>query len=180
MKEQTFSLKQFEKDPSGMAVSGRIARRNNTLVVRYELIGNLRDIDIPVRKQRPARVKGLWENTCFEVFFAVQGEKRYWEVNLSPSGDWNVFRFEHYEEKRRIDNLREETLVISLPSRTQERTGSLSLDCEFDLNNLGREDQLLEVGVSAIISSIHRAYWALAHCDSKPNFHRRDSFILRL
>jgi len=179
-----FSLKQFEKDSSGATISGRIARRNNILLVSYELIGNLQNIDIPGRKQNPSRMKGLWENTCFELFAAVSDWEQYWELNVSPSGDWNVFRFEHYEEERRIDNLREETLVTSLPSRTQARTqkqpASLSLDCEFNLTNLVRENQLLEIGISAVIKMPERTYWALTHCDSRPNFHRRDSFILRL
>ncbi len=164
-----------------MAIKGRLARRNNTLVVRYELIGNLQDIAIPGRKPNPSRVKGLWESTCFELFFAVRGLDQYWEINLSPSGDWNVFRFEHYEEERSIHNLREEPLISSLSSRTDKQPGSLSLDCEFNLDKLIREDHLLELGISAVIKSrIRKSYWALAHRDSKPNFHRRDSFLLKL
>ena len=181
MKKQTFSLKPFEKDISDIEINGRVARHINTLIVHYELIGNLLKIEIPERKQIPSRVKGLWENTCFELFFAVKDCDQYWEINLSPSGDWNVFRFEHYEEQRSIDNLREETSIASLPSMTQEKSGSLLLDCEFNLDGIIREDQLLEIGISAVIKFRNgKSYWALAHCDPKPNFHKRDSFNLNL
>jgi hypothetical protein len=55
------------------------------------------------------------------------------------------------------------------------------LDFEFNLDSIIREDQLLETGVSAVIKFHNRkTYWALAHRDSKPNFHKRDSFNLEL
>lgn len=178
MKEQAFSLKPFEKGPPGIAVTGRVARDKNILTVHYELAGNLQDIDIPARSHKPSRVKGLWENTCFELFAAARGSSQYWEVNFSPSGDWNVFRFDHYEEVRRISDLREESLVASLPSETREQSGSLSLEFKFSLDRLVGEDQGLEIGVSAVIKSNKRSFWALAHCGPRPDFHRRDSFIL--
>lgn len=138
----------------------------------------MQDIDIPERNHNPSRVKGLWENTCFELFVAASGSGQYWEINVSPSGDWNVFRFDRYEEARRISDLREETLVASLPSTTREQSGSLSLEFEFNLDGLVGEDQSLEIGISAVVKSNKRSYWALAHCGARPDFHRRDSFIL--
>lgn len=178
MKEQKFSLIPFAGDSPDIEIKGLVIRGNNILTARYELTGNLQDIDIPARSDKPSRVKGLWENTCFELFVAARGSGRYWEINVSPSGNWNVFRFEHYEEVRRISDLREEPLVASLPSTAREQPGSLSLEFEFNLDGLIREDQDLEIGVSAVVNSGGRSFWALAHCGPRPDFHRRDSFIL--
>jgi hypothetical protein len=181
MKRQNFSLKPFKKDPSlSIEINGSIARHNNTLLVYYELAGNLQTIYIPERKQAPSRVKGLWENTCFELFVAAKDSDRYWEINISPSGDWNVFRFDHYEGDRCIDNLEEEGLVASFASATQKNSGLLSVDFEFDLDGIIRENKSLDIGISAVVKSVQKSYWALAHCDSVPNFHRRDSFKLKL
>jgi len=180
MEEQAFSLKKFGNGSSGIAVAGRAGRRDNTLAVRYELTGNLQDIDIPRRKQKPSRLKGLWENTCFELFVAARGCDPYWEINISPLGDWNVFRFDRYGEKRNIADLREETAVAALVSRTGRKPGSLSLMFELNLDGLISEDQRLEVGISAVIKSEEKSYWALIHCGAKPDFHRRDGFILAL
>ena len=44
----------------------------------------------------PQRRDGLWQHTCFEAFFGVLGSDDYWEFNLAPSGDWNVYRFAGY------------------------------------------------------------------------------------
>lgn len=181
--KQTFSLRPFEKDGSlsGIECRGYVARRNDTLFVHYEITGSSPGIDIPEREQEPSRKKGLWENTCLELFVAVKDSDRYWEFNLSPSGDWNVFRFEHYRNERHADKLREEPLVTSLPFRTQRRSGSFLLDMEFDLGTLVREDQFLEIGIAAIIKcNKDRTYRALTHCGPMPDFHRRDSFIIEL
>ncbi len=181
--KQAFSLKPFEKDTSlsGIEVKGHIARRMNALFVHYEIIGSLLIIDIPGQKQKPSRKKDLWENTCLELFVAVKDCDQYWEFNLSPSGDWNVFRFDHYRNEGYVDSLREEPSVTSLPMKTQKRSESFSLDLEFHLDKIVRKDQSLEIGVSAIIEfSQSKSYWALTHCDSVPDFHRRDSFIIKL
>lgn len=182
-KEQVFYLKPFEKDRSTPVIElkGFIARRVGTLFVRYEIIGNLPEIDIPGREQGPSREKDLWETTCLELFIAAKDRDRYWEFNFSPSGNWNIFRFEHYRNERCADKLREEPLFASLPVNTQKRQGSFLLDVEFDPGKIIGKDQLLNIGISAVIrSGDSKSYWALAHCGTVPDFHRRDSFIIEL
>lgn len=180
---QAFSLRPFEKDGSlsGIECRGYLARRTDSLFVHYEMIASSPGIDIPERTREPSRKQGLWENTCLELFVAVKDRDQYWEFNLSPSGDWNVFRFEHYRNERHAEKLREEPLVVSLPFRTERRSGSFLLDMEFDLDKLIGKDQFLEIGIAAIIKfNKDKTYWALTHCGPMPDFHRRDSFIIRL
>lgn len=172
-------MKPFQPVPYDLEIRGHVARRAKQLEVRYEITGDIHMIDIPGRKREVSRVKGLWEKTCLELFLAAGGCDRYWEVNLSPSGDWNVFRFDRYEEERHVDKLVEEVLFDSLPIETQKESGSFSLDFEFDLGRIIREDQSIEVGVSAVTAP-PKTYWALAHCGSRPNFHSRDSFTIKL
>ncbi len=179
MRKRYFSLKPFQPAPYALEIGGRVARRANRLDVRYEITGDLHMIDIPGRKREASRVKGLWEKTCLELFLAAGDCDRYWEVNLSPTGDWNVFRFDHYEEERRADKLVEEALFDSFPFRIQKEHGSFSLDFEFALDRIVREDQSIEVGISAVIAP-PKTYWALAHRGSRPNFHSRDSFTIKL
>ena len=181
--KQIFSLRPFEKDGSlsGIECKGYLARRIDTLFVHYEIIGSSLRIDIPERKQEPSRKRGLWENTCLELFVAARDCDQYWEFNLSPSEDWNVFRFEHYRNERYVDKLREEPSVTSLPFRTQRQSESFLLDMEFNLDKLIRKDQFLEIGIGAIMKfNKNKTYWALTHCGPIPDFHRRDSFIIKL
>lgn len=182
-RKQAFSLRPFEVDGSlsGIECRGHLARRIDTLSVHYEIIGDSLGIDIPGRKREPSRRIGLWEKTCLELFVAVKDRDQYWEFNLSPSGDWNVFHFEHYRNERHADKLREEPLVASLPFRTQRRSGSFVFDMEFDLDRLVRKDQFLEIGIAAIIQfDKDKTHWALTHYGPRPDFHRRDSFVIEM
>ena len=100
MKRQDFSLKPVPGDgplPS-LTITGNIIRRSQYLAIRYELRGDLTELMIPAAAERPARRHGLWKATCFEFFLGVKGEARYWEFNLSPGGDWNVYGFAGYRQ----------------------------------------------------------------------------------
>src|SRR4051812_47799940 len=45
------------------------------------------------------RADELWKTTCFEAFWAVPGQRGYWEVNFSPSKRaWNVYFFDDYRD----------------------------------------------------------------------------------
>src|SRR6478672_473648 len=61
-----------------------------SLSFKYRLSGNLRQILLPKVEKAPGqspdqRKDDLWKHTCFEAFLGIGGEKRYWELNASPS-----------------------------------------------------------------------------------------------
>ena len=146
-------------------------------MVRYELQGELSRISIPPAAQTPARRNGLWEETCFELFLAPKHSDRYWEFNLSPSGLWNVYRFDSYRR-----GMQEEQTVTALPLLAETRGGSLVLSFETDLSTLIGKDEKAEAGIAAVVRLADGGltYWALVHPGQKPDFHRRDSFLLEL
>lgn len=172
-----FVLQPFSKiDAPELSLSGRLWRHDECLYLTLRLSGRLDDLSIPEPSPRPGRRSGLWEDTCFELFLAPVGSIRYWEVNASPSGDWNVFAFEDYRL-----GMREERAVGSLPFTVEHRGNELIVALSVHLPPLlaGMD---LQAGVSAII---HRpgwglSYWALCHRGPKPDFHRRDGFELSL
>ena len=43
----------------------------------------------------PSRSDFLWEQTCFECFFDT-GDKAYFELNATPNGHYNLYRFDDY------------------------------------------------------------------------------------
>ena len=51
---------------------------------------------LPPTAPEPRRLDDLWRHTCFEAFVAVAEQEPYLELNLSPSGDWNVYGLEGY------------------------------------------------------------------------------------
>ncbi len=179
MNEQSFSLQPFptNKPFSSLEITGRIARRSNTLVIRYTLLDYLADAVIPPAAAVPARRNELWKETCFEFFLSVGDSPRYWEFNLSPAGHWNVYRFEDYRQ-----GMREEAAFASLPFAVQRAPGIVSLALEADLAGIAAKGDTLKVGISTVIE--HRdselSYWALTHPDRKPDFHRRGGFTIGL
>ena len=179
MKARTFTLLPFpETGPLPfLAISGTIARQADTLIIRYRLSGPLTGIEIPAPGHRPTRRIGLWEKTCIEFFMAAKGSPRYWEFNLSPSGDWNVFRFEAYRQ-----GLNEEQAFAVLPFLVRKQSDSLWLDLECDLGRIIPSDQTLEVAAGTVVKTIAggKSYWALTHPGEAPDFHRRDGFIVTL
>jgi hypothetical protein len=179
MNRHNFSLEPFPGAgplPS-LKLTGSIARRGDILAIRYDLRGDLAELAIPGPARRPARRRGLWEETCFEFFLGVKGYQQYWEFNLSPSGHWNVYGFAGYRQ-----GMAEETAFTSLPVGIQRRRDSLLVTLDAALDGIVAADQPLAVGIAAVIQLAGGGltYWALSHSGPQPDFHRRDSFSITL
>lgn len=174
-----FFLQPFSKELqlSNIMVTGTISRTAGVIGVTYTLHGPLSDIVIPSSSVMPARQKELWEETCFEFFLAPADSDQYWEFNLSPSGNWNVYHFESFRE-----GMKEETGFSSLPFRIDNQSDCFTLTLELDVTPISREDQRIKAGISAVIlfNDGNRTFWSLVHPGTQPDFHNRGSFIIDL
>jgi len=174
-----FFLKPFpgEGNPAGVTIGGTIARRADTLSVRCEVRGDLSKLSIPAAAETPRRRDRLWEETCFELFLGAADSDAYWEINLSPSGDWNVYRFTRYRE-----GMREETDITSLPFAVRRDPEALLLTAEIGIGKIVPAGKVLAATVAVVIrtSDGGRSHWAPIHPASRPDFHRRDGFSLTL
>ena len=179
MTGRAFSLIPFP-DPNipDITIQGKILRQNNLITIHYALRGSLENIFLPSPSVNPTRKEELWKTTCFEFFVAAKDSPEYWEFNLSPSGDWNVYRMDAY---RRI-GFREETLIQRLQFETQKDKNGFLLTADVELNSMIRVEQILEVGITAVIQTRERSesYWALVHPAPEADFHLRESFILAM
>lgn len=176
MKRSNFALIPFSANTApNINITGNISRHHNQLNLKY-LVSNSAATVIPISKANPTRQYDLWEHTCFEFFLGLKDTDKYWEFNLSPSGDWNVFRFLKYRH-----NIAEETVFNSLPFNLQQ-INTLKLDLEVNLNQIIDPKQDLEIGITAIIENqdAQLSYWALNHPASQADFHNRASFAIDL
>jgi len=163
---------------AGLELTGQIRRRGETLELVLRLVGDLASVVLAAPSSRPERRDDLWRSTCFELFIAAAGEPVYREVNLSPSGDWNVYRFSGY--RRGMEN---EPSLQALPFGFKPLPGSIELLLAWPLpDDLRATDPFLEVGVCAVIEQRHGqlSYWAATHPGDEADFHRRDGLLLRL
>jgi hypothetical protein len=179
MHPRRFLLNPFpgERYPAGVTIGGSIARRADTLSVRFEVRGNLPKVSIPAAAEAPRRRDRLWEGTCFELFLGTADSGRYREFNLSPAGHWNVYRFTRYRE-----GMREERAFTALPFAVRIGPDSLDLSMALDAGTIIPAGETIEAGVAAVIETIDggKSHWAPVHPASRPDFHRRDGFVLIL
>jgi hypothetical protein len=159
-------------------ISGQIERHEQIFSIEYRLQGDLDAVIIAPAAIEPIRKSELWLATCFEFFIGIPGHPSYWEFNLSPSGDWNVFHLDDYRQ-----GLRDEAAFISLPVTIDRGVDSLGLRLEFNLDRIiSIDNNNLEVAVTTVIKSTQNeiSYWALIHTGQDADFHRRDSFLINI
>jgi hypothetical protein len=179
MIEQAFSLIPFAMPQVPVILlAGKLSFHNKILTLYYLLTGNVGEVLLPSKSLTPSRKDELWKATCLEFFLAVKDQPGYWEFNMSPSGDWNVYRMDAY---RRI-GFQEETAISQLPFEINNESDEYSLEVSVDLSAIIRPEQDLQMAVTAIIQTKdgRETYWALAHPAPYADFHLRESFILSL
>ncbi len=158
-------------------ITGNITRNENKLNLNYALNDNIAEVDISSPSDTPTRKNELWQDTCFEFFIGIKDTPGYWEFNLSPSGDWNVYRFTGYRQ-----GMVEETAFTEMPFRVERRGDNLALSLDLDLAKIILPEAAIEVAITTVIKDKNSevSYWALTHKGAAANFHLRDSFVVEL
>ena len=172
-----FALQCFSPPPPGLEVLGSVERCGDELSLRYRLNDPEGLVLLPPATAAPQRCDGLWEHTCLEVFLAEPGAASYWEVNLAPSGDWNIYRLSGYRQ-----GLAAESAISELPFAVDRGPEGLDLAVSLDLAALPLAGRLLELGITAVLELRDGPilYWALRHPGAEADFHRREGFGLRV
>jgi hypothetical protein len=170
-----------ETAQTGAAVRAHAERGGSLLRLRYHLPLAAGDAwRVPRSTSAPMRRDRLWEHTCLEAFVSTDTAAAYWEVNVAPSGHWNVYRFDGPRRGMRPETRVEPPVV--------ERSGDgetepLTLTATFDLGPIPElATAPLQVGLAAVTEAPDGtlAYWALRHRGPRPDFHDRDAFLVRL
>ncbi|HSG42568.1 MAG TPA: hypothetical protein VLA72_05385, partial [Anaerolineales bacterium] len=87
-----FKLVSFSPiEAPALAVVGNIERKNDQLSLLFNVTGEIESINLPALTTSPTCKDNLWKATCFEFFVAIKDQSQYWEFNISPSGNWNVY-----------------------------------------------------------------------------------------
>jgi len=170
-----FALRSFTPPPASLSLAGSVRRDGDRLSLHYRLEDPEGLVLVPPATATPRRCDELWTTTCFEFFLAKPGAEPYWEVNLSPSGDWNVYRLSAYRQ-----GLAPEPSIRALPFAVERAGGGLDLMVTLDLGALPLAGRPLELAVTAVVElrDGEILYWALTHRGAEADFHRRDGFLL--
>ena len=167
--------------PSGLRIYALLKREGSLIQIEYRIGGErASEVVFPAPSDKPARPirkDELWKTTCFEAFFAEAVHPWYWEANLSPSLDWQLYHFRTYREggkpESRIQAVRGE--------RLPENSAGFGFLMTLDSSGLFSSKASIDVGITAVIETQDgkQSFWALAHAGSKPDFHLRKSFVLQ-
>ena len=117
----------------------------------------------------------LWEHTCFEAFLALPGQQAYWELNVSPSGDWNLFRFSGYRQGGEP-----EPNAVAPSVSLQRMPRGLRCTIELDPSGFWPPSRVPEVALTTVVEQRDGSlsYWALSHSGEQADFHDRRSFLI--
>jgi hypothetical protein len=176
-----FSLQRFARSPDPvsprLAITGTALRQGGVLSLHYRVAGDIGGLDVPGPRQPGRRRHELWRHSCFECFIGQKTAAEYWEVNLAPNGDWNVYHFDGYRT-----GMVEETALWRFPCAFHAGRKEVRVGMEIDLSPIIREEQTLELGICAVLEHRHGevSYWALRHRGTGADFHHRSGFELTL
>lgn len=166
----------------GTTVACRILSngKDDTLDLTYEIGGNTDTLVLPAVKDVPELRDRLYESTCLEFFFQARshGQKGYFELNLSPSGDYACYDFVDY---RRRDSSYAAGPKMPWPRPPKLLAHSLTQSLATWTFRLAISPSTLVRAAPAVILQriVARStgpgeieYWALRHGLDKPDFHR--------
>ena len=174
-----FELVPFSSDElPNITITGSAERMGSKLSIQYKVDGDVKQIIYPAASNPPTREDDLWKATCFEFFLAVTDQPYYWEFNMSPSGNWNVYKMDAYRQV----NMREEPVFTKLPFEFKSNKINSTLNISVKLDSIIQTSQNLEIGIATIIQTKdgNETYWALSHPEPQADFHLRKSFVLYL
>ncbi|MDJ0746449.1 MAG: DOMON-like domain-containing protein [Xenococcaceae cyanobacterium MO_167.B27] len=179
MSDRDFQLKPLTSSEfvPDINIVGKVSRQNNNLIMSYLLQGDLSIIAIPSLVINPERLDELWQETCFEFFLKIINTSNYWEFNLAPSGNWNVYHFDDYRQ-----GMKKETAFKNLPFSIEHNNNSLKLHLALNLEPIINTEQDLVIGISSVIKtqSGNISYWSLIHPQPEADFHSQENFLIKL
>jgi hypothetical protein len=135
-------------------------------LLRYRLEGDIDALAIP--SPAAGAADGLWQHTCLEAFVQDGDGPGYIEFNLSPSGQWAVYRFSGERQWAPGD-----TPPPAVPSITTE-CSARSLVLQAWLPHALLPERPTAIGLTAVIETLDGqvSHWALHHPRAdRPDFH---------
>lgn len=168
----------FDEGLTGLRLYARLKRDGSLIQIEYRISGErANEVVLPESAGQPGRKDELWKKTCFEAFFAEGVHPWYWEVNLSPSLDWQVYHFRAYREGGKTEGRVQVVRGERLPDNGAGHGYMMTLDTVA----LFSSKATIDVGITAVLETRDgkQSFWALAHAGGKPDFHLRKSFVLQ-
>ena len=159
-------------------VQAKVTRiSQDSLTLEFALSAPAAELIWPAARSGGERLNELWQSTCLELFIARAGDERYWEVNLSPSGDWNVYQLDGYRQ-----GLKPEPCINSVATTSNSGPDRHQLQASLALPQALIGAATLQANLCAVLqhTNHNNSYWAVSHPGSQADFHARKGFVLEV
>ncbi len=169
------SLIPFSAQPMSYSVQAKVERTDDKLVLTFELIDPQHEV-IWHPQDEIQRQDFLWESTCFEAFIGTPNNTHYFELNLSPTRAWNLYRFTDY----RTPNVMP-PVPVPEPVLGKFDINNYTISAEIDLSLLKLANLEIKLGLTAVIKtadSLH--YFAIQHPVLHADFHDAQGWTIQL
>ena len=98
MKKEIFILKNHNEKEKDIEIKATLEIKEKKLKGNFEITGEIENYLFD-NQQKQSRKNELWKRTCFELFIAKQNDFHYYELNMSPSTEWNFYSFLDYKQE---------------------------------------------------------------------------------
>jgi len=157
------------------SVQAKVERAQHKLLLTFELSDPNNEV-IWHPYDEIKRQDFLWESTCFEVFIGTPSRPNYFELNLSPSRAWNLYRFTDYRTPNDMP-----PVAVTEPALIKLDVVNHTITAEIDLHTLKLDHQAIKLGLTAVIKtadSLH--YFAIQHPVLHADFHDAQGWTIQL
>jgi hypothetical protein len=173
MKKETFILKNHNNQQKEIEINATLEIKEKNIRTHFEITGEIENYLFD-EQETEKREDELWKRTCFELFIANNKSSQYYELNLSPSTEWNFYTFDDYKK-----NMREER-SISLPSISfHHNKESYSISVIFDLKKELLDSISFNLAVILLDKNNIRHFYSINRKDGQVDFHDRVYWSLK-
>ena len=159
---QGIELSAFEGG-TDYSVTAYLVEQAHGYELNFSLHGDLSQVEGLEPGEGGERLSNLWKHTCFEVFLGLPAG-RYREVNISSSGNWQIFDFNEYRGQPQFPDVN----VKGISATSQD--DHFKIRCTIP----PADEAIVDLNLCAVIKiSNMLTYWAARHPLRNPDFHAR-------
>jgi hypothetical protein len=174
MKKEIFILKNHNKKQKDIEIKATLAIKNKRIKGCFEITGDIENYLFD-KAQKQSRKDELWKRTCFELFLANRDKPNYYELNMSPSSEWNFYHFVDYKKEMKEEKNISEPLVHL--SKTPK--GYL-FSFEFDLYpKFLKDDFTFNLAVILLDTQGVRHFYSIHRKEKRVDFHDKTYWALK-
>ncbi len=165
-------LLKYHSQKTELNIESTLTLNANKISLHFKISGAIKKYQFP-QKEELKRASELWKATCFELFLANSKTQTYYEINISPTLHWNIYRLEVYRAEPKEFVVSSEPLIKSREDKEHYKI-DFELACkELDL----AEFDQYNLAVILLNKQNEREFWAVNPVGESPDFHDRRGFI---